>query len=901
MIKFKHMTAQLQKTKLFAPATRTRLVGRSRLLERLNEIQLPGFKAALISAPAGSGKTTLVIQWIESQINLPAAWISLDERDNLPERFFGYLISALQMIIPGAGIEAQPLLKLPGAHLEEIVTLLVNDLANVSGPFILILDDLHTITHPGLHQALDLLLEAQPPQMRILLLTREDPALQLARRRARGQLVELRQDDLRFTLPEAVDFLNQSMDLRLSTAQVEVLETRTEGWIAGLQMAALSLQHSPDVDRFIREFSGSHRFILDYLLEEVFANQPKDVQSFLLETAILERMCAALCAAVTGSKIKDANKHLEQLAKGNLFVFSLDEDRHWYRYHHLFNDLLLARLQQEDPDRFALLYRRAADWYEDNGDARMAVEYALKAQDMSRAADLIELHITERWQTVDLEFMFFVNRLPNEIVFERPSLCMQSAWACVISGQTGRVLPFLEAAERRLASPNHKAEPGDDANRAFARTLRIYLADIQNRPVQLDNSLEETYAILPESNTGMLNSVAVVLGTIHYMEGDFANAMRYYEDALERDKRVNGTNAVPISVMRMVWVLQKQGRLYQAFALITENESYVRQRGSRRFYIAGALNLMWGEILLEWNRLDEAETQIQTGLRLMEDWPMPQMLCLGYSLQARLQVAQDDLSGARTSLSKAEGLLQNNNFHPQFINILEQAQLRVWSAEMNRPAIEMFVRDIRAQAVVEPRFRYEAHLIELCRAWLALGRHQEAAALLERLSAWTGERHGSRIEILVLLAIAHDDNPALAESSLGEALRLGKPEGYLRAFLDSGEPLRQTLRAWLQHNPKTKDDSLRVYAQNVLLAFESQMGMFTTTHSTHDLPESLSQREQEVLQLVAQGLTNQQIADRLVISIRTVKKHIENIHGKLGVQNRTQAVSHARELGLLDS
>jgi len=894
------MTTPLQRTKLFAPAARAQLVERPRLMERLNAIQSPACKAVLISAPAGSGKTTLVIQWLASHGGGLTAWVSLDERDNQPALFFGYLVAALETVLPGTGSGALALVQMPGANLEEVVTLLDNDLAAAPSPFFLVLDDLHTITNPAIYEALALLLEAQPPQMRLLLISREDPPLQLARRRARGQLVELRQDDLRFTLPEAVAFLNQSMGLYLSMGQMEILETRTEGWIAGLQLAALSLQHSLDVDRFIREFSGSHRFILDYLMEEVFANQPEDVQLFLLETSILERMCAELCAKVTGKKIREAQELLERLAKANLFVFSLDEERHWYRYHHLFNDLLLARLQREGPERSTLLYRRASDWYEDNSDPRLAVEYALKAQDMSRAADLIELHIRERWQTVDLEFMYFVNRLPMEVIVERPSLCLQSAWVYVISGQTGRILPFVESAEQQLARAGRKPEPGDDANRAFAKALRAYLADFQNLPVSLDNSLSEAYAAILEGNTGMRNSVAVVLGTIHYMEGDFVSAMRYYEDALERDKRLNGTNAVPVSVLRMVWVLQKQGRLRQALALVTENETYIRQRGNRRFYIGGVLNLLWSEILLEWNRLEEANVQAQEGLRLMEDWPIPQVLSLGYSLLARLQIAQDDLASAKATLIRANDLQQNNHFHPEFIYALEKAQIQLWSAGENQAALETFVRETSARAELEPCFRYETGQIELCRAWLALGRTEEAAALLERLSASTGERHGSRIAILTLMTVAYHEDAALAEAALDEALRLGKPEGNLRTFVDAGDPLRQTLKAWLQHNPRAKDISLRAYAQRVLLAFEGPAKMSKIDGATQDLPEPLSKREQEVLQLVAEGLTNQQIAARLVISIRTVKKHVENIHSKLGVENRTGAVARGRSLGLLN-
>jgi LuxR family transcriptional regulator, maltose regulon positive regulatory protein len=893
------MTTLLQRTKLFAPAARARLVHRPRLLERLQAIQSPGCKALLISAPAGSGKSTLVIQWLASQQSSPVGWVSLDERDNQPALFFGYLVAALQTVLPGAGSEALVILKLPGADLEEVVTLLVNDLIVAPSPFFLVLDDLHAITNPALHQALNLLLEAQPPQMRLLFISREDPPLQLARRRAKGQLVELRQDDLRFTVEEAVVFLNETMDLHLSTRQVEILETGTEGWIAGLQMAALSLQHSPDVDRFIREFSGSHRFILDYLMEEVFANQPEDIQRFLLETSILESMCAELCAKVTGKNIRETQKLLDRLAKANLFVLSLDEERRWYRYHHLFNDLLLARLQRQRSEESGSLYRKASDWHEDNGNSRLAVEYALKAQDMSRAADLIELHITERWQTVDLEFMYFVNRLPMEVIVERPSLCLQSAWVYVISGQTGRVLPFVEAAEQQLAKAGRKPEPADDANRAFAKTLRAYMADFQNLPVALDNSLREAYAAIPEGNTGLRNSVAVVLGTIHYMEGDFVGAMRYYEDALERDKRINGTNAVPVSVLRMVWGLQKQGHLRQAYALVTENESYVRKHGSRRFYISGILNLLLAEILMEWNRLDEAAVQVQEGLHLMSDWPTPQVLSLGYSLLARLQIAQDDLPGANASLATAQGLQENNRFHPEFIYALQRAQILVWSAQENWPALEKFVQQSGAQPGQELRFRYEAGLIELCRAWLALGHRQEAATLLGRLGTSTGERQGSRISILILMVVAHyQDDPAIAEAALDEALHLGMREGYLRTFVEAGEPLRQTLKAWLRNSPQISDKTLRAYTQRVLQAFDKPLR--ATDGAMLDLTEPLSQREQEVLRLVAEGLTNQQIAARLVISIRTVKKHVENIHGKLGVENRTRAVARARALRLLD-
>jgi LuxR family maltose regulon positive regulatory protein len=916
------MNTPLQKTKLFLPTSRARLVERPRLVDRLNIICSEGCRLVLISAPAGSGKTTVIGQWL-SQLDRPYGWVSLDTRDNSPARFFSYLIAALQTIRPGAGNEAQALLELPGANLEEVVTLLANDLAEPrlplkDEPFILALDDFHTITNPALHHAVDLLLEAQPPQMHLVLISREDPVLQLARYRARGQLVELRQEDLRFTLPEAVTFLNQTMELNLSTSQVEQLEVRTEGWIAGLQMAALSLQRAKDVDQFIHDFSGSHRFILDYLMEEVLAHQPEGLQNFLLETSILERMCADLCESiiqdppdpaeqksVISSRITDpascsAQSILEGLERSNLFVIPLDDERRWYRYHHLFGDLLLAHLQAKQPDRANELHRRASIWYEANGDPRLAVEHTLKAQDFARAADLIERHAVERWQTVDLEFIMLVNRLPQEVVNTRPSLCLQSAWNYVITGQPGRILPLVEAAERRLDEAGRLPEPSDAANRAFARTLRIYLTDLQNQPVELDESLRLAYAAIPVSNPGMRNSVAVVIGSIYYMEDDFTSALDYFRDALELDKRVNGTNAVPIAVMRIVWVFQAQGKLREAEQLLREHADYVRQRGNRRFYISGAINLLWGELLLEWNRLEEAETQIREGLRLLEDWPIASVLSLGWCLLSRLQMARGDLAAARTSLERVEKLQQQSRFYHEFTNAIERTWVHLWTAENNTSALETWASENAPLAGQEFHFRNETRRIELARAWLALGRKEEASALLQRLAGAASERNGRRVIILALLVAAYSAEPGRAIPILEEALRLGEPGGYLRTFVDAGEPVRQMVKAWLQH-PRSKDHPLlREYAHRVLAAFEEpELGRPKPSAPPEKLAEPLSEREQEVLQLVAQGLTNQQIATRLVISIRTVKKHVENIHGKLGVQNRTQAVAHARALGLL--
>jgi LuxR family transcriptional regulator, maltose regulon positive regulatory protein len=892
------MKIPLQRTKLYVPAARTRLVERPRLLERLGEVMLAGHKAALLSAPAGSGKTTLVQQWLSDRSLTPSCWLSLDERDNQPQHFFRYLIAALRNVAPSAGDESMELLPLPGVDLDEIVTSLMNDLLVVDETFVLVLDDFHVITNPALVGALDRLLEAQPPQMRLILISRQDPIMQLARRRARGELVEIRQDDLRFTFHEAVAFLNQTMLLDLSVGQVEQLETRTEGWVAGLQMAALSLQYAPDPDTFIRDFSGSHRFILDYLLEEVFAHQREQVQRFLLETSVLDRMCAGLCSALTSADLRESQEMLDELANANLFVFSLDNERRWYRYHHLFKDLLLARLHWELPGRVDELRRKASDWFESNGDAQLAVEYALKASEMDLAAELIERHVAERWQMADMEFMQLLKRLPASMIFTRPELSLHSAWMCVINGRIMQMPAFLDAAEQVLFRPARIPEPGDAAHLGFIRILRVYLADHEDRTVALDHSLADAFAAIPESSTGMRNSLAIVLGTLHYMNGEFAPAMQYFQDAIQRDKRVNGTNAVPIAVLRMVWVLKKQGRLRDAYSVITENERYVRERGARKCYISGVLYLLWADLLLEWNRLDEAENQLREAMRLLEDWPVSQSQIHSYCLFACLKIAQGDLPAARAALVRAQELRENSDTHPEFINIFSRAQLQLWSAEQNQPALQSFIQAMTPLKDGRSHFRYESRWIELARAHIVLGRDDEAVRLLERLDQDAAGRNGSRIMILALLSAARHAEPLLADAAVDKALRLAYSEGYLRTFVEIGDPLRQALFAWLSNHQEA--GPLRTYAQQILDAFENPAESASHREVTGELEEPLSPRELEVLRLVAEGLTNQQIAALLVISVRTVKKHIENIHGKLGVQNRTQAAARARDLGLLD-
>ena len=795
--------------------------------------------------------------------------------------------------------------------MEELVYGLINDLATYPGMFVLVLDDYHAIHEPVLHQALGLLLDSLPQNMRMVLLTREDPLLTLSRLRARGQLVELRSDDLRFTPQEAASFLNVVMGLSLSPADVAALEDRTEGWIVGLQMAALSMQGREDASNFIASFSGSNRFILDYLVEEVLSRQPKDIQEFLLQTSLLERFCAGLCDAILEKTRGNGEKILDFLERANLFVVPLDNERHWYRYHHLFADLLRTRLQAARPELMPAIHSRASRWFELNGGIKEAVDHALAARDFERAAELIERHHVSRWAFTDAEFIRLVVELPLDVIEPRPALCLNRAWIQLISGQIN-VLPLIEMAERRLLPSGADPESLSSEQRgmlAFASTMRAYIADFGDQAPDLTTLGPEAVQFVPESNVGMRNSVAVVLGTLYYMESRFPEASRFFLEAIDLDKTAGTTNAVPISTSRLARLRIVEGRLRQAARLCQDNDQYIRQRGSWRFYVGGNLNVVLGDVLYEWNDLEGAEACTREGMRLNEPWQVPQANCMGYIGLARLFLARQDLEGAAGCLQKVDQLLERARIHRDLANDIEACRVRLWLATGEWSALERWQSENGLERYPTMDFRHELAHINLARIWLAQGGASEAARLLARLAqaAEAGGRSGRLIQILILQAVALASVPGTASEhgcqSLERALRLAEPEGYVRTFLDAGSALVPLLALCRPAAPE--------YARRLLEAFQAT----GTSASQAAVPpgrpspssrtpfergyEPLSERELEVFHLVATGLSNQQIADRLIISIRTVKKHIENIYGKLGVSSRTQAIAKAHELNLL--
>lgn len=883
----------LLQSKLHVPRPRGPLIERKELLERLQAAATER-ALVLISAPPGFGKTSLLAAWA-SGAQLPVGWLSLDEDDNDPARFLRYLASALH--IAGAlPLEAiQPVLTAetlaPRAALAYLLSRIESE-PNFSSPgFILVLDDFHRVVSPVVHGLLQYLLEHLPPSLHLILATRADPPIPLGRLRASGDMLELRASDLRFSTAESAAYLAQ-MSLSLAEPQVQELDSRVEGWIAGLQMAALALQRISDPQEtatFIRAFSGSHRFILDYLIEEVISRQGPELQAFLLHTAILDRFSAELCAEINTIPTAEASAILDRLESSNLFLVPLDNERRWFRYHHLFADLLRARLQQTQGELLPQLHLLAARWFERNGYLYEAVQHAFSAGDVHLAAHYLATHSLERWALSDISFMSQVNRLPAEVIRQRPLLGILRVWTMVLSGQLQLAMPLVEAIDKALESS--PPSPEVLGMRGFTGLLRVYITDLSG----IDNaaSLPEPGVLdnVPAQSLAMRNSADVALALLYSTRGRFAEADAILQKTIRRDKELEGTTAVPISVSLLARNSILQGRLKEAAALLEDHIAWVEERGAWRFYLAGNLHTNLAEVLREWNRLEEAVQLLRAGRLLNEAWDIPNALVSGYLEQSRLLRARGDFQGAREALEQGERIVTGRFLPLDARKELEIEQVRLWLDTGELEPVRVWAAQLPPPDPGD--FRQEAASVTLARFLLAERRFAECHATLQPMVACvrSGARPG-RLALLLLLDALALDGAGDVEQSLAQlalSLELAAPQGYTRAFLECGEAMRVLLEKYLRR-PNAPH---LAYAQSLLAAFGSR-----ALPAMDGLVEPLTPRELEVLRLVCEGLSNQAIAARLTITVAAVKKHTGNIYGKLGVTSRTQAVRRAMALGL---
>jgi LuxR family transcriptional regulator, maltose regulon positive regulatory protein len=901
----------LVSTKLRPSQARPKLVARPRLTDRLE--REAARKLTLISAPAGFGKTTLLVEWLRERADGEGsvAWLSLDEGDNDPTRFLSYLVAALRSVEEVIGEGVLSALRAPEPpRIEAITAALINELAALPEELTLILDDYHLIDSGPVHGVVSFLLAHLPPNVHLVISSRIDPPLPLSRLRARNQMMELDAAELSFTPEEAVTFLNSVMGLGLSAEDVAALEERTEGWIAGLQLAALSMRERKDASGFVKAFSGSHRDVLDYLAEEVLERQPGRVREFLLQTSVADQLSGALCDALTGSS--DGQEMLEELERENLFVVALDEERRWYRYHHLFADFLRGRLGRERPGRIKELHCRAAEWYERNGWATEAVEHALAAGDIERAAQLVEynalaLVLRSEGATMDR----WLSALPPGLVRARPRLSLARAIWALISGRLDEVEPLLTDAERTLGSADQPHEPpvvkatGGLAN--VPGTVAQLRAELARQRGDAERAIQFAQRALAYADEGdrylrYLSRWNLAVATL--MQGRVGEA----EDALAdlvHDPWATGPNHY--FAVRASYALGQaqrgQGRLGAALQTYRQGLELAAEAGRPHLPTAGVAHVGLAEILRERNELDAALEHATEGVVLCRHLGYAQQLVTSLTVLTWIRQARGDVAGALEALEEAERLVPNPNVlvDINFPVAVQRARLLLAQGKVDAAARWTAERGLSAED--EPSYLREREYLVLARVLLAQDNPDQALRLLERLreKAQARGRSGSVIEILALqsLALRKKGEKVRAVSTLAQALSLAEPEGYVRTFTDEGSPMAALLSEALetQRRGRLAPEVPAYYLRKLLAALDRDASGAAASGS--GLPEPLSERELEVLTLVAAGKTNQEIAKELFVALSTVKTHIKNIYGKLDARNRTQALARARELRLL--
>jgi LuxR family transcriptional regulator, maltose regulon positive regulatory protein len=938
---------RLLATKLCARPARANLVARPRLIGLLDD----GRSASLIlvSAPAGFGKTTLLAEWL-GHGRQSTCWLSLDAADNDPARFLAYVIAALQQVVPGVANDlVGPLRSSEPPPAETVLAALVNELALVAGDFILVLDDYHFITSPAVNEALTFLLENLPSNLHLVISSRADPPIPVARLRSQGQVVEVRSDELRFTVDEAAAFLRQTMGLALTPAQVAALGDRTEGWIAGLQLAALSMRGREDVDGFIQGFAGTNRFILDLLVEEVLAREPAEVQTFLLQTAILTRLCGPLCDAVTGGA--DGQAMLERLERRNLFVVSLDDDRRWYRYHHLFADLLQARLYQSGSAPVAALLSRAAGWCEQDGQFAEAVGYALAAGDYARAGNLVERYWGLLANDGEIETVWsWFAVLPEEVVRSSAPLSVACCWVLWLKGQIGLIEPHLADAERvlnelagrqprQLAEPEESTSAGGDlyvALPAQVATLRAiaarYSNDFASAYAYAAAALTRLPPDLPLQASAQLRSlIFLALATSYDGAGDLAQAVDAYAETIRWSRLGRNASGVGGITYRLSGVLRLLGRLDAAEAACREALRFFNEQGLARLPAAGILHLALAEVLLERNELANAEDHLAQATELGKHSGRLDTVRNAGPALARLLLAYGDVSAALATVAASESALGEPSSPLARAELLAiKAKILVWQGSLLaadkcvQEAVQLAGADRGLTGATVALAASRVHLAQhernlrqhnQCQPGTAVSQLASALVVAEEAGRW-----GAVIELHILrsLALAWQGELRAAEAELQRALALAEPERYVRIFVDEGEPLATLLRKLATCTaPTSAGGSYSAQFLSTLIeAFDAggddrastslpQRGATTFPAGANGgrrfptLIEPLSERELEVLRLLAEGRTNEQIARTLTIALGTAKTHVHNVTAKLGAQNRAQAVARGRELNLL--
>jgi LuxR family maltose regulon positive regulatory protein len=914
------MSENLLRTKLFIPPPRQNLVERARLFLKLDGGLAPANRLIMVTAPAGFGKTTLVSEWAR-RTGLPLGWLSLDEGDSDPTRFLRYLLAAMQNIDARIGKSIQAVLygfQPPDAAV--VLTEIINDLLLLEGPSLIVLDDYHLILNVEVHDCINFLVDHLPSAAHLVIATRADPPLQLARRRGQGTICELRAVDLRFSGEEVATFINQVMGLNLKAEDIAALESRTEGWVASLQMAALSLQDTSDRHAFVAAFSGDNRYIADYLLEEVLQHQPVEFQRFLLQTSILDRLSGGLCDAVTGRQ--DSQAMLNLLERNNLFIIPLDDQRLWFRYHNLFADLLRKRLAQiEGEQAVCELQKRSIVWYAEQKDWSNAINQAFACSDYRLAVELIERGSQDLYLSGGLNALVrFAEMLPAAYVQDNNQLALSFGWAAHATGRPDICRRMVHIVERNCGLQVDEFAALGEAKSELNELTRSALLEgtVMGARLAIDNlevkragrlaesvlaDLDPRYDDLPFVNSppfALRSPHLYILGLVHKLRGEMENAENFMQLALEEAQLQNNIFIVSLALGQLGEVQMLQGRLSQGRKTYEHAKQIAAQPTTPPSAFFGISRVGLGEIAYEQNRMEEAEVEFSAGVAQGRLWNSWESLLPGYTGLARLYQAHDETSKAQQSLDLLLEQAQDNLAIVKPTADTWRAWL--WLREGALAQAEAWSENLDLLHPSENYLQWELQALMVVRLRLAQDKPEEAISILKKLQPETeaGGRWRRMVDIWLLACRAYVRMDQMDESlsALEDALALAGPEHLIRPFLDEGPEFFEILS---QLQPGIQDTSQKQFAARILQEAVSLPQVEGATHKVAlgKLVEALSERELEVLQLMARGLTNPEIAERLYLSPNTLKAHAQNIYQKLDVHSRVQAVNRGRELGLL--
>jgi LuxR family maltose regulon positive regulatory protein len=885
------------RTKLYVPPLQSTWISRPRLLKRMDE----GFerKFTLISAPAGFGKTTLLIEWIH-QKKKPVAWFSVDNNDNDPVNFLTYAIAGLQTLEAGIGKAALTLLQSPQPPpLESILINLINDISCIPTDATFVLDDYHVVDAKPIHDLIAFLLDNLPKHMHLVMATRSDPPLLLARLRSQNQLTELRAADLSFTTNETTDLFKKGLNFQLSTNDIHLLETRTEGWIAGLQLAALSLHGRKDPSNFLKAFKGDNRYIADYLTEEVLNRQPEQLRNFLLQTSILERLSASLCDAVT--RQENSRQMLNTLEDANMFVIPLDEERCWYRYHHLFADLLAQNLRMKQGDQVAELHRRASQWFVKNGFNNEAVDHALVAQDYPQAAQLIEEIAEIEWDRArESRLLQWLKKLPGEKIDANPKLCIFYARELFKSGYLDDAEKRLQAAEQMLES----ASISDLNKEGLLGRIAVIRAYISTRAGDFSRTIyfsSQALKLLPERDLNWRSVAATMLG-MGYGSDKLVEAQQAFFEAIKISKAAGNVYYHIFAGSCLGSIIFKRGKLKEAKDISRQLLSLAIENGIEQTGIVGSLYANLGMIFCEWNDIDEGIRLLNKGVELSELGRDPVILASCQVGLLRALMYRMDIAGALKLMENINERAGNFALPPWITNTISALNVFFWLGSGNLNAALQWAQERGFSIDDKLDGSHEVEYIALAHILIAQNKLDEADRLLQRLieDAKAGDRVYMMIEMRLMRALIftakQDKAAALAELKL--ALSLAEPGGLIMIFVSKGKPVAELLEEICAVKKRDHDDTKAGFS----LSYAKKIGSVfkaATPPKIEGLMDPISERELEVLYLIAAGLSNREIADKLFISLNTVKTHTKNINSKLDVNSRIKAVARAKELGLL--